>query len=444
MASEQVLEFSGQIDIQTLKLIGTSGYIVDLEDYLIELNLYEDIFSNFLHGQIQLSDSRNLIASLPILGEEYLILTLQTPSINTVISKSFKVYSVTDRQTVRDNNTQIYTLHFCSYEAIVDMLSPLYRPFEGKISDIVSEIYQEYLEVARSYDIDETKLVKETQDSSPLYILNEVQNRAKFISPGWTPAKCINWLASKAIPEEGKACDYLFWETSQGFYFGNIEKIISDTQKYNDVKGVYSYYPTNVNKPNEIDKKMFVAEDFEIIKNSDNIENYTNGYLANRILTLDLHTKSYKLKDFDYVDEFKTFKHSNINSEPIFASDALRNPATHIKFYPVNPKLFTGFTQNISEKIEDVYGNRISRLADLNNFRINITIPGRCDLEVGSIIEFQYPDTREHEISTESGLDPRYSGIYLITAIRHKINLKRHMIIMEMVKDSLEAGKREE
>ena len=38
---------------------------------------------------------------------------------------------------------------------------------------------------------------------------------------------------------------------------------------------------------------------------------------------------------------------------------------------------------------------------------------------------------------TKSNEDQYYSGNYLVTAIRHKINLLRHTMTMEIVKDSL-------
>ena len=69
------LSYPGQVDLKFLKIISTNGLVVDLNDYLIELNLYEDIFSNFLHGQIMISDSRNLLSRLPIIGEEFLVLS---------------------------------------------------------------------------------------------------------------------------------------------------------------------------------------------------------------------------------------------------------------------------------------------------------------------------------------------------------------------------------
>ena len=96
MPESNTLEYAGQIDIHQLKLISsTSGQIIDLDDYLIELNIFEDIFSNFLYGQIMLADSRNLISILPIIGEEYLLLKMSTPSLDSSFDKTFRIYSIT-------------------------------------------------------------------------------------------------------------------------------------------------------------------------------------------------------------------------------------------------------------------------------------------------------------------------------------------------------------
>lgn len=444
MPESNTLEYAGQIDIHQLKLISsTSGQIIDLDDYLIELNIFEDIFSNFLYGQIMIADSRNLISILPIIGEEYLLMKMSTPSLDSSFDKTFRIYSITDRKTVRDNNTQTYILHFCSMEAIIDVNSPLYKPFAGSISNVVGDIFTNFLEIPRTYEFDETNRITESSLTTPLYFINDVTNKVKFISPGWSASKCINWLASKSIPEEGIACDFLFWESTQAFYFGNIEKIYADTLNSGLTKGTYFYFPPNSipNMPSV--GKMFIAEDFESIKIVDNLKNYSSGYLANRLVTLDLYNKEYKVTDFDYPSSFYDYTHTNYGrgqAQPLFAVNTIRNPATHTKFYPINRNLFTGVSENVNEKMQNIYGNRTSKLQDLNNFNIQITVPGRTDMEVGSMIEFVYPDPSEKFSGTDKGMDTLYSGFYLVTAIRHKINLKTHMMIMELSKDSLDVG----
>ena len=41
------LQKAGSVNISEIKLISADNVVVDLIDFLVELNIYEDIFSNF-------------------------------------------------------------------------------------------------------------------------------------------------------------------------------------------------------------------------------------------------------------------------------------------------------------------------------------------------------------------------------------------------------------
>ena len=444
--AEESIQKAGSVKITELKLISNNNTIWDLTEFLVELNIYEDMFSTHLYGNMVLSDSRNLIEKAPLIGEEYLVVKVKTPTFDSVISKTFRIFKISDRKIVRDNNTQIFTIHFASIELFYDILLPLFVPFEGNITDVAGEIFSNYIATSREYQISEASTdIKELETETPLVVLNDTANRVKFVSPGWTPFKCLNWLASKAIPKEGKAKNFLFFESSKAFYFGAIEHIFRESVQNELGIGTYSIAASNIrdgaNSPN-INREFFIAKDVEMVETTDHIKNYTNGYLANRLLTLDVYNKEYKVYDYDYVKEYKNQYHTSGAGQvavPVFSDDSLRNFATSISFYPVNPKLFEDFTDNINEKMGEIYGNRKSSLLDLSNIRMNITVPGRTDIEVGRVLYFSYP-------SLESGVegdsvsdkeDRQYSGWYLITAIHHKINKIDHSMRMEIVKDSL-------
>ena len=132
------LQKAGSVNIQEIKLISSNNVVIDLEEFLVEINLYEDIFSSHLYGDMFLTDSRNIIDQLPIIGEEYFNLTFFTPGFDTFkIKKTFRVFRLSNRQIVRDNSTQTFVLHFASIELFYDMLLPLYKSFTGKITDLV-------------------------------------------------------------------------------------------------------------------------------------------------------------------------------------------------------------------------------------------------------------------------------------------------------------------
>ncbi len=83
---------------------------------------------------------------------------------------------------------------------------------------------------------------------------------------------------------------------------------------------------------------------------------------------------------------------------------------------------------------------KLSNLHDLNTLKLNISIYGRTDVEAGRLMEINFPDISpaSSEDKTSEHLDNRYSGTYLITSIHHKINLVKHMMSMEVIRDSMQ------
>jgi hypothetical protein len=439
MDSMVKLTYPGQVDFEYLKLISSKGIVVDLNDYLIELNLYEDIFSNFLHGQVMISDSNNLLSRLPIIGEEFLVVSFGTPQLNSHFKKYFKVYSVTDQKTVTDNSTQTYIIHFMSVEGIYDSNLSIFEPYSGLVSDIAQKIYTSYLATSSYVKFIEDDIIPDEETQTP-FLYTETQNKIKFISPGWSPSKCLNWLCSKAIPQEGNACDFLFWESTKGFFFGSIEDIFRDSENSNKIAGSYFYVPTGTVDSNDLFEKLFLAESFEVVSVVDNLKNSTNGFYANKIITYDPLTKAYESKDFDYPSTYDAFKHTEGNlSVPNFSLNAYRNPAAYTKIYPANSKLFSGVQDNYPTRMKDIFGNRTTKLNELDNFKINLTVHGRSDMFAGCLVEFVYPETSPKGTVSDKGQDQLYSGIYLVSAIRHKINYRTHVMVMELIKDSLAA-----
>lgn len=440
------IQKAGDVRIEELNLLSSENIVFDLRDFLVEFNLYEDMFAPCLRGNMVLSDSRNLIENAPIIGEEYINVKISTPGIDSKIRKTFRIFKVTDRQIVRDNNTQTFTLHFASPEMFTDMLLPVYKSFEGKITEVVENIFLSYISSSREFSISQDNNIEESVEDTPLVILNDTSNIVKFVSPGWSPFKCINWLASKSIPIEGVAKNFLFFESNKNFYFGSVEHIFKDSKTNNNIIGRYFLAASNIRDgapAPDLNREYFLAKDVSMIETIDHAKMYTTGYLANRLLTLDVYNKEYKVIDFDYVSEYKNQYHTSgegSTAVPIFTPETIRNYASSIKYYPVNPKLFDNFSNNINERMGEIYGNRKSSMMDLTNVKLNMTVAGRSDIEVGNMLYFSYPAVEPPSESDRASItheDKDYSGYYLITAIHHKISKIQHEMTMEMVKDSL-------
>lgn len=434
------LQTAGDITIDELVLIRSDGAEMDIRTLLGEFNLFEDMFKNGLYGNILLLDAGNFVSKFPIVGNEYIRVLMKTPTLSQRIYKTFKIYSITDRMLIQDTGTQSYILHFCSSELFIDMLSPIYGNYSGKVGELVEKIYKENIAIPRN--------TGETNDETPLVIFGEPDNEITFTSPGWHATHCINWLASRSIAKDYKSPSFLFYETTQAFYFANVEALLGESAKSKSFYREYIYSANNrTNNPDEIrysknvDEEYKKVEELEVVETFNEFKNSANGYYANRLITLDLFTKKYETFDYDHVASYPDYKHMEDiagGGKSPMESNTLRSPASFVQFYPRHEGLFNDKPNNVGDIIEKTLPQRVSVVNELTNFKIVVTVPGRTDAEVGSVVYLAYPDARPRDESdkTSRGEDPLFSGFYMVTAIRHKITLLKHMMIMELVKDS--------
>ena len=440
----EILQAPGQVQIDNLVLVSfNKGTYVSLTDYLVEINLYESIFENSISGEIILADSRNLIQELGIIREEYLSVSFRTTTLSKEksISKMFKIYALNDKEYAKDGSVLIYKLNFTSVESFQDIINPIYRAFNGSPNDIVKLIFDEYISSIRNISIGESTTGSEEIKSS-VAIFGNPANIINFVSPGWSPIKCINWIASKSVPSNNKAANFLFWETTKGFYFGNIGELI---QKADSLSiGTYDYSSPKIKSPTQEDieknKFMFTIRSISVNSTFDQMRNLTTGYTSSRLVDINLYNKEYNHVDYDHGDKFNNYPHLQTEMpNPFFDKATPRNPSTFLDVNYSYPALHTGNLENFDVKLKDIFGNRRSNILELRNFNMEITIPGRTDIEVGRTININLPKGIPGDIAKPMDYkdDGIYSGNYLITSLCHKINLKSHYIIMEVSKDSL-------
>jgi hypothetical protein len=248
-------------------------------------------------------------------------------------------------------------------------------------------------------------------------------------------------LAGKCLPSAGKAANFLFWETTKGFYFGSMDSILSNLDSFSIGEYVYSETYIKTLSVDEKHKAMYAIKSLSVETAVNQLDNSRLGYLASSLLDIDVYNKIYEIKEYEHPLEFDKYTHLNsADSYPMFDKNILRNPYAYGKINYSTPKLFTKVENNFDQIPKVTFGNRRSNLLELNNFKMEIVIPGRTDVEVGNTIKIIFPrgepggPTSQDKTSSER--DAAYTGYYLITNLSHKINPKTHYITMNVVKDS--------
>lgn len=448
-----IQQTAGDIVIEKIDLVTSLGETIDLTNFYMELTLNESIYNPCMFGSVMIADAANILGK-SFFGDEKIILRAKSPYLEenqiNVIEKTFDVYSITNRKLENDRQ-QFFSIDFMSAEATNDSITKVNKKFQGSTDAIASEIYNEYL-----------------SEGVPLKLFDTPHstNNFEFIAPYWSPFKCLNYLAKNSIGSKYLMPNVMFFETNKFFYFTSITSLV---QEQKDAKLLYDEY----SYLNNLDEIFQGAEDNRrgggytytspFFSNSqitvsavdypvydDQLDNRQSGYYGNTTFAYDYSNKDLYDIRFDYTgtteaknvvpENFYTFKH--ITSNPPFPRELVKsNPLSVIKFKAGASGLFSeNDAFNISQVTATCYRN--TALAELKSIVYEITVPGKTDVEVGKLIRFNYPSVGEKltNPSFDDLLDPKVSGLYIITGIRHRMSHRGHSMVLEIVRDSIEEG----
>lgn len=432
------LRIAGDVEIEEATIITNNGEL-GIRSFITELNLYEDIYQQTVYGNILVNDGLGLINLLDLRGDEYIRIKVTTPDTDTGVLRTYKLYSLTDTAVNEERSNQIFVLHFISVESYFDENIRLFKTFSGSIEDVVTSIFNKSFNLKSNIFIDKNISITQN-DIVPLEVLTKSKNKIKFVSPGWSPFKCLTWAASKTIPAEFAGSDFMFWGSMRGFYFGSLSQIYNEQVSKGSIYAYYNYYPNQAfssDRENNLNKEYSRIYSLKVLDTFNSIRSTQIGQFSSTLVSVDMFNKKIEYNEYDHFLEYNKFLKTG--DRPFYPETITRNGSQNLIFSPKNLNLFNSFQGNYDQKNKEIIQNRNSLLNDLHTQRIEIEVPGRTDIEVGLVVYLNYPRVGSYseEDKTKPGEDSRYSGNYLITAIRHKINLNEHRMILELSKDSL-------
>ena len=405
-----ILDFPGQINTIRAEIVTHSNNSVDISAMIIDLTLYEDIFSNTMSGYVFIEDSLDLISSLPLVGQEIFLLELQTPTFREKIDKKFYVYKLSSRSTKK--RSQSYMLHFCSLELIVSINSKVSKAFAGNITDIVTDIFNNDRLLA----------------SKEILKIDKTSNSINFISPYWTPLQSINWLAEKSINERGVS-NYLFYETNKTFEFSSIDTLM---RSGNVMNYIFADVDSKTAAPNDFLKQYEIVESIDTDVVFDYMRNTSAGMYGSTLYTYDITTKTIAKTTYDYFNSFD--KSTHLEPYPLRTPELARKSIASVHHIAKN-NYRTGSNKPL--RYGDFFLQRNSLIEQITAFKFNIRVFGRTDIKVGDVVSFTISDKRQITKSDiEEAKSDYFSGRYLIAAIRHQISYGKHFMNMEIVSDS--------
>ena len=118
MSDRERLQGPGDFILDGALIVGSSGLRVNVIDQLIQLNIYQDISTPYITGNLLLSDSSGVAELLPLQGQERLLFSLRTPGhegkvnfneYHAIVIGVKKRFQTTDRE-------QTYLLNWTTFD----------------------------------------------------------------------------------------------------------------------------------------------------------------------------------------------------------------------------------------------------------------------------------------------------------------------------------------
>ena len=434
------LNFAGEYAISELKLMSSSGNVVDLSLAYTTLSLFEDIFSSSMSGLVVVADTNNILMNLPVTGQDYLSMKIVTPSLEkSPIDYTQTVFAVNKIDTRVDaDGTQVFQLHFISPELLRNERVRISKSYESTISNMVYDALNnaKYINTNKEIFLEETKGIR------------------KIVVPNSHPFDFIKKLAREAESKEYNSPHYLFYENIFGIHFRSIESLYRQASIGSYHAGDLGFHITEGGK---IEEEYARVLDYSIDSNNDTLANVVGGMLASKIITHDIVQKKYDINRHDYFQDFYKYKRVNYNStmkdNPIYSEvplDTFGNnlgnfDESRIHLHPtstINDKDASHYTSDSellyeSNAIPETLLSRQAKFMELNaGTSINMQIKGNTTIACGDIVEFDMPIVGKSHGKGDS--DIYYSGRYLISKLRHifQPSANNHEIALTLVKDS--------
>lgn len=393
--------------IRDVILISSKNERIPLSSMYSEINLFEDIYSNFVSGNVSIVDTLGILPKFGVIGYETITFVFDIN--NKTIEKDFFIYSVSDRTSLNET-TNFFVLNFISYEGIIDSRISVSQRFTGSYSDMATDIFKKF------------------ESKKSLYTSEEKSN-TQFVSPLWNPSKILNSLSQRAVSSDDNR-DFFFFETIlNGFKFASLADIRKH-QEENYKKYNYTIMNTN-NSGNTDDGDVGNIREYKIIKSFDSLQNTISGGVASHALYIDLNTKEIIPQEFSQNNYRKDVTY-------IPKTDLTNKSPTEIyNCYNIVgyecAGLYDGRLSTKTQYPENWQQHRITELSNFQNVKLQLTIFGDMFISAGDTIYVNIPrgvlPTGNNDLT-----DDVISGLFYVTSLRQFINKNLHYTSLEICK----------
>ena len=411
------------------------GTTANLVNGFVSLMYYESILQDSVKVDFIFTDTGNSIdgksvmEGLPIVGTEDFELEFED---NQEIKLEFGgknnntliVNKVTPRTV--DTAKSVITLNLVSEEFIRNEEggSTINVRMDGKISDHITNILENFLITEKELDIEDTS------------------NNYNFVGNNKKPYYTMNWLSKFGVPskdgESGSTAGFFFWETSEGFKFKSIDSLFAQDSKK---KFIYNGTDDGKGIPEGYDGKI-------LEQTTDNRIDYQNkirmGAYGTKLVVFNPFNCLYEVVP-QTAEETEGGTTGGGEALPVF-NKKFKNPSAEQNFTRTTFMLVDAGTLPSGDGKEQVDKNEepnfeaqtvlnqgIRRYNQMFQQQMSVTLGGDFELHAGDAI---YIDTPSVKAETDDEMNKETGGKYIIADLCHYVTSKETYTKLNVVRDS--------
>jgi len=425
-----------------------SDFSVDIARCITDINIYEDITKPYLSGSLIFVDYDNIFQGIVFGGDEKITITIKKPAENSknIINTFYIDYIVS---AVKDENKtfEMYHLHLIEDSQYESNLKNVNKYYEGKPSDIITNILSDYLP--------EKSLIRINSEK-------EQNNTLKVIIPNLTPMEAIVWVTKKARSNENLPY-FIFSSLAEKdvIFYGDLGSLL----KQNLINGnaPFKHMQSSTQKGYLETKSgiesTLTSNEFQILSYDDTFTDDLTSYVIGGFVGashrfIDMVNGEEQKTDFNITNAFAKLEDENIlkstdrytYSYPLGSklkgTDISGIESKKIYNYPSTKPYELGFsntTSIVEESEEGQYNNKITSMAIksfLNKRKLMVTIPGTnfiygdINYAVGRLAKFHFLNI----VDEGHVIDRRKSGDHLIARTVHIFKKESYYINMDICK----------
>jgi len=411
------------------------GKTASLLGGFVSLMYYESILQDSVKADFIFADTGNsvdgksVMEGLPVVGTEDFELQFED---NNEVKLEFGsnnntliVNKVTPRTV--DTAKSVVTLNLVSEEFIRNEEggSTINVRMDGKISDHIKMILEDYLKTEKELDIEDTS------------------NNYNFVGNNKKPYYTMNWLSKFGVPsqdgEPGSTAGFFFWETSEGFKFKSIDSLFAQESKK---RFIYNGSDDGKGIPEGYDGKI-------LDQTTDNRIDYQNkirmGAYGTKLVVFNPFDCFYEVvpQTAEDTEEGTTGGGEKL---PVF-NKKFKNPSAEQNFTRTTFMLVDTGTlpsgKDVEEQVDKneepnfeaqtVLNQGIRRYNQMFQQQMSITIGGDFELHAGDAI---YIDTPSVKAEKDDEMNKETGGKYIISDLCHYVTSKETYTKLNVVRDS--------